>query len=389
MIMNRLRLLAATACTLSSLLAMPVSAATLGGQVTPLSAFNALYTTTSSITSLGIDSQITQLHDAFKAYQWRTVYALSQVSKSPLPGTRLGIVAQPTMSQLDAENYLNQVVFGGQLPALNCPVAQMGGSAGRTMTLTDAQILTALTTASGDAAKALVAYNVFYKVKTNVCAAIYNTAQLQSRLDQYTNLRNNWTECSTNGIQLTAWTIGNTFEFDNGNYVNVTRSINIGGGILYKCGAVYTGATTDPLTYDSWFKWTDNDPFPLNFYKLIKEATDTPATSCPSLCIPVVGAESVSAKLCVGVSPGVSAITGDTVPLKLGFQINYRNASKTLCTPVINVPAPFGVAQSLGEMADSAKTNALTSMKSQFTSLLSPTMGNLLSNIAVVKATLP
>ena len=178
MIMNRLRLLAALACTLSSLLAMPASAA-VRGPATPLQAFNDLYTATSSVTSLGIDNQITQLHDAFKAYQWRTTYELSQVSKSPLPGTRLGIVAQPTMSQLDAENYLNLVVFGGGLPALNCPASQMGGSPGMTMALTDAQILTTLTTASGDAAKALVAYNVFNKVRNNVCAAIYNAAQLQ------------------------------------------------------------------------------------------------------------------------------------------------------------------------------------------------------------------
>ena len=99
--------------------------------------------------------------------------------------------------------------------------------------------------------------------------------------------------------------------------------------------------------------------------------------------------EAYSKSTTVQDSPGVSAITGDSVPMKLGANLKYMKTSESLCSPVINVPAPFGVAQSLGEMADSAKTNALTSMKSQFTSLLSPTMGNLLSNIAVVKATLP
>ena len=380
---NRLRLLlAAFACTILSCIALPATAASSA----QIAAFNNLQATMASIANTAVVGQISQLHDTLKNHKWRTIYEFSQVSKSPMPGTRLALTPIPAMSQLDAENYLNTyytAYFSNtQLPPLNCPVAQLGGSPGRPMRMTDLQLKQLLIMASGDVAKGTAVFDAFYNFKTNLCGALYNFAQLQFRLDKYSAVKDNWNTCATDGVMLSGWSLNQTLSFDNGDKKNLHRTVQAGGGILFKCGSILNGSTSDALAYDSWFKWSDNNAVPLNIFKMIKEATDTPPTSCPTLCIPVVGVSSdAGGSICIGISPGISAVTGDTIPMKIGAKIGFKSREVYVCSPVINVPAPFGVAQSLGEMSDSAKTQTLSKTQSQFMNLLSPNMKATVTNI--------
>lgn len=348
-------------------------------------AWSDLSQTLATISSSDAAGQIRQLHAQLQNYKWRTVYEFGQVSKSPLPGTRLKLGAIAPMSQMDAETFLLTSV--PDLPGLNCPVATLGGPAGRpiqvsrslmpgmptvTMTLSDDQIKAMFLKASPTSGAQ--AYDVYLSLKTATCGAIYNTAQLTFRYQKFQSYQPKWEECKANGVSISEWSHTEKFDFPG----NHTRHASVGGGVLFKCGQIANGNADDALGYDSWFKWSDDNPAPLNILKTLREAGDSP-NSCPQTCIPIIGGGGASASICVGLDPGISAV-GDTAPLRLGAKFRAFDRDKSLCTPVINVPAPFGVAQSLGEMADSAKQQAMLKMQAQISSIL-PINTTMKSNI--------
>lgn len=357
----------------AGLLTSPLALAA-GSQAEIQAAASAAAATLDRISSTDLANQIRVLHDKLAGYQWRTVYELTQVSKSPMPGTRLAAQAMPAMSQMDAELFLNSlpnVAQAGGIPAMNCPVAQMGGAAGRPMvvpvpggqmTVTDDMIRQAMLGAAPD--KGAQMFQTYSNFKNNLCQAIYNTGQLSFRIKKYQDLQANWQECSTNGIQISAWAVKEKFGFPGG----IHRTVQAGGGLMFKCGAIYKGNVDDVIGYDSWFKWSDDSPVPMNLFQTIRGAGESP-NACPKICVPVVGGGSLSASLCMGLDPGISA-AGKTIPMRMGVKFRYRSRDKEFCTPVLNVPAPFGYAESLGEMADKGKQELAAQMQNQLLSVL-------------------
>lgn len=339
---------------------------------------------------------ISEVRQQFQNHQWRTVYEFTQVSKSPLPGTRLGIQALPTMSQLDAENYLVSTQFPN-LPGLNCggktvkmpfgkSVTIAGGRpltltvAGRSVTITDAQLKAMFLKASPS--EGARAYDAFDKARDNLCTGIYNYAQLSFRWEKAKSVKANWAACQKDGVYLSKWEKTEEFHFPGNHH----RHASVGGGVLFYCGgakaldnnnqptssqAAYTGSDGgkgDSLNYESWFKWSDKDREPLNILQTIRNAGDSPG-KCPETCIPLIRGGSASASICLGIDPGLSAV-GETIPMRFGAKFRAYDRNKSLCTPVINIPAPFGVMESMGEMADNAKQNAMNKLKDQLVSIL-------------------
>ena len=339
---------------------------------------------------------ISEVRQQFQNHTWRTVYEFTQVSKSPLPGTRLGIQALPYMSQLDAENYLVSTQFPN-LPGMNCPgktVKLPFGKpqtigAGRPLTLTvggrsvnisDAQLRAMFLKASPT--EGARAYDTFIQGRDNLCTGIYNFAQLSFRWSKAQSVKTNWEACQKDGVYLSKWEKTEEFHFPGNHH----RHASVGGGVLFYCGgakaldsnnqptgtqAGYTGSDGgkgDSLNYETWFKWSDKDREPLNILQTIRNAGDSP-NKCPDTCIPLIRGGSASASVCIGIDPGLSAV-GDTIPMRFGAKFRAYDRNKSLCTPVVSIPAPFGVMQSLGEMADSAKQNAMNKLKDQLVSLL-------------------
>ena len=335
-------------------------------------AMTALSTSLATVTNSPAYAQIQQIRQTVSTYQWRTVYQLTMVNKTPpAPGQRLGITAVPNASQLDAENYLVGLPFpqGNPIPGLNCPVASMGGPAGRPVTVTvpgsnnqvtlsDTQIRDLMVRASPAAGQN--AYNAFAALRNNVCSSIYTYAQFHFRTQRYNEFQSNWQECASNGIAITQWSRKEGFNLPGNHH----RSAAVGGGLIFKCGKVYSGNADDAMDYETWFKWSDDNPVPLNILKTLRESGGS-SNSCPQTCIPVNG----FASICVGLDPGISAIT-DTLPLRLGAKFSRYDTNRTFCTPIINVPAPFGVGQSLAEMADSGKQQLAQQLQNQLLSLL-------------------
>ena len=331
-----------------------------------------------------VAKQLQELHGKMMSYQWRTVYSLSQVSKAPLPGTRLAIKPDPAMSQLDAENFLLGMKVN--VPAMNCPVATLGGPAGRLITvqlgpktvqLTDQTIRLLLQKA--DPSQAENIWRLFSQLRDGTCAAIYGAAQLNYRYQRYLTLQKNIQACKTDGVQITAWQVGEKLKFPG----NKKRTLQAGGGVTFKCGAVYNGSPDDAFTYASWFKWSDDKEVPLNLIQTLLQSSGSPPNSCPKACVPVIGAESVSASICIGLDPGIPP-NGSPLPLRLGAKIRYAGRTKELCSPIIYVPAPLGISNSLNEMADNGKQQLKTQLEQQLMAVLPISSSTIakLSNLA-------
>lgn len=335
--------------------------------------------TVETIATSGVVSQIQELHKQLQGYEWRTVYAFTQVSKAPMPGTRLALRPLPAMSQMDAEQHLISIEDTKDLPGLNCPVATLGGPAGRpvvvsqtvagktvAVTLSDAQIRNLFMRASP--ASGAQAFNAYMALKTNTCGAIYNTAQLNYRYAKLLSYTDKWEDCKKNGATVSTWTVppeGPRVMHFKGRQ----RSVWMGGGINFVCGAVVANNEDGGFTYDSWFKWSNDNPVPLNIIQKLRDSQGTDGgSSCPRACIPVKkGALDLS--ICVGIVPGISAVK-DTAPMKIGINANYNEKDHKLCSPTINVPAPFGLAQSLGEMQDTKRKDLKDKMENQIMALV-------------------
>lgn len=341
-------------------------------------------------------SALKNLHHEMQNHKWRTIYEFTQVSKKPLPGTRLGLEALPTMTQLDAENYLVAGAMPG-LPGLNCPAR--GGAPGRpivltigrgTMTITDNGLQQLFAKASPDQGE--MAWKLFDQVRNNICASTYNYAQLSFRWEKFQSVKSNWNKCQEDGVYLSKWEKEEKFHFPG----NHKRTAAVGGGVLFYCGGArgldkhnepsggqsdYSGGGDDLLNYESWFKWSDHDREPLNILQTLREAGNSP-NKCPNTCIPLIHGGGASASICIGIDPDISA-AGETIPMRFGAEFHAYDRDKSLCTPKIDIPAPFGVAESLGEMADSAKQSAMNKMKDKLTSLL-PGVAQLQEKLAKV-----
>jgi len=372
----------------SALALQPAKALVVGPQLQPANsagftqdqikaATAALLATLDQVQSSQVAEQLRSMHQQMATYRWRTVYSLGWVPKENLPGQRLAMTPDPALSQLNAESFYaerNIPVTGG-FPAMNCPVAILGGDPGRPITyqyrtplgtqlmatLSDEQIQQLLLKVSPD--KGARAWAILSTLRNAMCIAMYNTAQLSYRYERFKTLQANLDECTKNGLQVTQWRVKEEWDFPGGYH----RTAQVGGGVTWKCGALYKGDTSDAFTYDSWFKWSDDSPVPLNLAKQILGAQES-GTSCPTACIDLFRGAAASGAFCVGVSPNLAAV-GSTVPLRLGARIEAFDRTKHLCTPTMNIPAPFGLAESMTEMGDNAKQELMKKMQDQLLAL--------------------
>jgi hypothetical protein len=233
------------------------------------------------------------------------------------------------------------------------------------VTLSDNQIKNLFMRASP--ASGAQAFNAYMALKTNTCGAIYDTAQLKYRYEKLQSYKANFAECEKNGASVSEWTVPDRPK--ELKFKGLQRSVWMGGGINFICGAVVTDNKEGGFKYDSWFQWSTDKPVPLNIIQKLRDSSDTAGdSSCPKVCIPVTkGALDLS--ICVGIVPGISAVT-DYAPMKIGINANYNKKDHKLCSPTINVPAPFGIAQSLDEMKDDKKTALMDKLQKQIMDLL-------------------
>lgn len=117
------------------------------------------------------------------------------------------------------------------------------------------------------------------------------------------------------------------------------------------------------LSYNSWFKFSDNNWTSLNLFQYIVDDTDQ-GEVCPTK-IKVSG--SVQAKLCVSVED----IEVDKIRVKVRGKFNYNNDWKAVSLGTHTIPAPFGYLADLSDM----KEKKMQDLKKRLTDRLASLLG--------------
>jgi len=187
----------------SALALQPAKALVVGPQLQPANsagftqdqikaATAALLATLDQVQSSQVAEQLRSMHQQMATYRWRTVYSLGWVPKENLPGQRLAMTPDPALSQLNAESFYaeRKIPVEGGFPAMNCPVAILGGPAGRTISVTvpgatkavplpDATIQQLLLQASPD--KGAQAWTILSTLRNNLCIALSTSTSRRCR----------------------------------------------------------------------------------------------------------------------------------------------------------------------------------------------------------------
>lgn len=116
------------------------------------------------------------------------------------------------------------------------------------------------------------------------------------------------------------------------------------------------------LSYNSWFKFSDNNWTSLNLFQYIIDDTSG-GEHCP-VKIPITG--SVKAKLCIS---DLQVYT-DKIKVKVGAKFNYNSDWKYISFGTQTVPAPFGYLADLSDMKESKMQQLKSRLSDKVISLL-------------------
>ncbi len=198
----------------------------------------------------------------------------------------------------------------------------------------------------------------FSQYKEGFCKAVNAFAQVYARYQSYQ-------QCVQNGYVLKS-----IYKSQRHKFSSYHRTTAVGGALTYKCGmvpALVTGGTIQDqaVTWNSTFKWSDDDTKPLNIISTLRDAQDnTSACDKLKLCMPIMSG-SVSASMCMG----VLSATSSSATFLLGAKVRYRGDNESTCLPQFTVPS-FGYLAELESMANSEKQQLMNNLKNQIAAAL-------------------
>lgn len=190
----------------------------------------------------------------------------------------------------------------------------------------------------------------FSQAKAGLCKAVNALARVYARVTAYQ-------DCVTNGYVLKSFSTHTSHHA-----AGYTRHSDVAGALTYKCGyvkAMATGGTTPDqvLSWNSTFKWSDDNPRALNIISSIRDAnTDQSACDKVKLCIPI----SDRASMCMGVKDASSS----SATILLGAKIRWRDENKNHCLPPFTVPS-LGYLAELEQLGDSQKQQLAQQLQTQ------------------------
>jgi hypothetical protein len=262
------------------------------------------------------------MNDAYAAYQWGQPYAATQAGG--------GAWAQIAISNGDAEKLLG-------IANTRCDQ-----DASRTAQLIGAQL----------GAQAAASYT---QSRAVLCNALDVAAQMVYRYNVYQSIK-------ANGILLKQLHKQQRFDFPGNHRRTAQFGIDIKWYPDLQDTATNGFSVEDRLSYNSWFKWSDNAPAPLNIVKKIRELSGSDEKM---FCIPVINA-GVQASICIN---NLTA-SGSNVQMNTYAKFNYKSRDKTISMGTVTVPAPFGYLDQVAQMKDAAKQNLANQVKTQVAQML-------------------
>jgi hypothetical protein len=188
--------------------------------------------------------------------------------------------------------------------------------------------------------------------KSTFCQVVQVAAQLKMRYDAYQQFKQN-------GIKLAGRSASQGLDF-----AGRHRTVGVGFTLMYYPDLMDTAqngfSAEDRFQYNSYIKWSDDNPTPLNIVKRIRESQDSDEGR---ICLPVI---SDWAFLCVR----INSVSTSSVNMSTWAKVHRYNKSKSVSLGDMNVPAPFGYLDELAQMKDNAKQDLYNKVMAQLSNYL-------------------
>ncbi len=221
----------------------------------------------------------------------------------------------------------------------------------------------AITTDIGLTSAQITAFN---NAKTAFCKLIHVAANLQARY-------NKWQDIKENGIVLKSATMGSKKLTVSTTWHKYERHIDAGYTLTYfplskvsydSNGIPAPDLDAKSLAYNSWIKWSSDNPTPLNILKTLRDFKNNSGDNCSGFCIPVI--DSVQGKLCTK----IDASNNDKLNISNCVQARFEGSTKTATFPSYEIPAPFGYLAEVETMKDQAMVNLQNNIKNKIMTMI-------------------
>lgn len=127
------------------------------------------------------------------------------------------------------------------------------------------------------------------------------------------------------------------------------------------------------FVYNSWLKWSDDNPVPLNVVKRLREMKGTDTGSCGKIIpIKIIYGGHVTATLYLG----VDSISGNQITMKACAVFHYSGDDKTVGLGKVSFTAPFGYLGQLEAMRDKAQDKASSKVQSKIDARVNDLIGD-------------
>jgi hypothetical protein len=198
----------------------------------------------------------------------------------------------------------------------------------------------------------------FNSVRDKFCKLVKAAAELKHRYDKYQSIKKN-------GITLVKRARSEGHDFKGRH-----RTFGVGLDLVYKpdiANTLESGIHPDQtFQYNSWIKWSDDNPTPLNIIKKIREMRNADAGSCNGFSFHVIDGKEVDGWFYID----VANVTSSKVTIKNCAKVDYNNTHKTHGFPEFTMEAPFGYLYELEQMKDSAKAKLVDQIKNKVVSMV-------------------
>jgi hypothetical protein len=197
----------------------------------------------------------------------------------------------------------------------------------------------------------------FNAVRDKFCKLVNAAAELKHRYDKYQSIK-------TNGIVLAKRSRSQSHDFE-----GLHRTFGVGMDLIYKpdlANTLENGIHPDEtLVYNSWIKWSDDNPTPLNVIRKIREMKSDGAAKCDGFSFHVING-GVNGWLYMN----VVNVSSSKVTIQNCAKVDFNNTHKTHAFPELTVDAPFGYLYELEQMKDDSKSKMKDTIKNKVASMI-------------------
>lgn len=198
----------------------------------------------------------------------------------------------------------------------------------------------------------------FNDVRNKFCKLVNAAAELKHRYDKYQSIK-------ANGI-----TLAKRSRSDKHDFKGRHRTFGVGMDLVYKpdvANTVENGLHIDEvLNYNSWIKWSDDNPTNLNIIKKIREMNNNGASKCDGIAFHVIDGKEVDGWLYLN----VVNVSSSKITIQNCAKVDYNKTHKTHSFPELTVDAPFGYLYEVEQMKDNSKAKMKDTIKNKVVSMI-------------------